>query len=191
MNTQFERKTGFYSKTGIEDVIEFQFNTNISLKDKMEIIINTVESVIKDDIYMSVAKDIFFKYFVLKNITDIDFSYIDESPEKIVLIEEFISNTTAFEIIKANTGDLIDSLYRSLSHAITSRTGVKEEQNNFVASLAQLVNLIIDKVGNFDVSSVMDSVQKLSGIAEGLDGNLNADNIVDAFFKKKIESENE
>lgn len=190
MNSQFNTKTGFYSTPEQEDVVEFQFNTEISLTDKLNIVNNTVETIITDNgTYMSLAKNVFFKYFVLKQMTDIDFSYIEEKPEKTLEIERFVENTTAFEIVKENTGDLIESLYRSLSHAITSRTGVKEEQNDFVASLAQLVNLVIDKVGQIDISTMFNVAQKLNSVADKLGNNINADTIVESYFKHEIKED--
>lgn len=196
MNTMYDRKIGYYSKYGEEGTTEFSFNTGTTLSGKLAIINNTIAS-ITDDVngkilYHSIAKDIFFRYFVIKNMTDVDTSDIDElirdskdndnetnSSDVIDAIEDFVLSTNIFEIVHLNTGNFIDTLYASLNYDLTAYTGVREDLNNILKSATDLVNVIIDKVSDFDVPTIMEAGKKLSQMK----GKPDEEKIVKAFME--------
>lgn len=177
-------KTGTYFYN--EENHNFNFATNLSAYRKMMFVNYVVNSIIDDNRYDSIVRDIIFDFGLVSILTDIDTSFIhqiDDNP--INFIEQFLEKTNVVDIVKANMEvGLLDELNKAVDKSIEYRTGIHPSPLN--DALASLVNTLDKKVKEFDVSGAMEMVQKFAGMT----GELNADSIVNAYINSDTHKKN-
>ncbi len=177
-------KTGTYFYN--EENHNFNFATNLSAYRKMMFVNYVVNSIIDDNRYDSIVRDIIFDFGLVSILTDIDTSFIhqiDDNP--INFIEQFLEETNVVDIVKANMEvGLLDELNKAVDKSIEYRTGIHPSPLN--DALASLVNTLDKKVKEFDMSGAMEMVQKFAGMT----GELNADSIVNAYINSDTHKKN-
>lgn len=184
-------KTGSYINYTNDKVINFNFATDLSAYRKMMFVNYVVNSIIDDDQYDSIVKDLIFDFGIISILTDIDTSFINQKDDKgnsinpIIFIEQFLEETNVVDIVKANMVDgLLEELNKAVNRSIEYRTGIHPSPLN--DALASLINTLEKKVKEFDMSGAMEMVQKFAGMT----GELTPENVVKAYVDSDTHKKN-
>ena len=168
-----------------EENYTFKFTTNLSMFDKLQFVNSVVNTVISDENYNLIIRDLVFDYMLVKYFTDVNTEEIQNSVNKIDAIEQFLEETNVVDIVKANMEiGLFDELNKAVDKSIEYKTGIHPSPLN--EALANLVNTLEKKVNEFDMSGAMEMVQKFAGIT----GELTPENVVKAYVDSDIHKKN-
>lgn len=191
MNSKFEIKKGYYTKKNIEGSFEFDFVTEMTLYEKSNLIVNIVNALVNSETnnYMSVQKDVLFKFYLIQVLTNIDVNYILDTAAldmtkaqaveyQLDETEKLVNETTIYDILLANAGELIEELYRELNKALTYKTGIKEDLNNVILSVQKFLNILINHISENNFDELIQAATSIKGIA---DSPVTAEQIVKAF----------
>lgn len=191
MNSKFEIKKGYYTKKNIEGSFEFDFVTEMTLYEKSNLIVNIVNALVNSETnnYMSVQKDVLFKFYLIQVLTNIDVNYILDTASldmtkaqaveyQLDETEKLVNETTIYDILLANAGELIEELYRELNKALTYKTGIKEDLNNVILSVQKFLNILINHISENNFDELIQAATSIKGIAES---PVTAEQIVKAF----------
>lgn len=152
--------TYFYN----DETLNFNFVTTLSASEKITFV-NSVVDTIVDDNYNSCVRNLIFDYMVVKVMTDVDTSLIDNSESTIDDIEWFISETTVVDVVKANIdGGLLKELNDAVDKAIEYRTGIHPSPLN--DALASLFSVLEKKINETDLGNAIEMVQKFVGMTD-------------------------
>lgn len=184
-----EMKTGTYIKG--EETYNFNFNTSLSAYEKLIFVNSVVDTLVDDDRYDSIIRDMIFDFTIVRVFTNIDTSFISIKDEDgniinpIIPIEEFLEETNVVDIVKANMDDgLLEELNHAVDLSIEHRTGIHPNYLN--EALASLVNTLEKKVKDFDLDSVMGFVSKFADMQE----ELTMENLVKAYTSTDMHKNN-
>lgn len=178
-------KTGVYMRNGVEET--FNFYTSISTLNKLNFIKFVVNSIVDNDNYYSILKDLVFDFAIINVFTDIDVSEIKESTNSIGMIERLLDETNIVDIVKENVDNgVIEELNDAIEKNIEYKTGI--HKNPIADSVVSLLNTIEQKVSEFDTSSMVEMAKIMSEVS----GELTADKMLEAYtnsdmFKKNYE----
>lgn len=173
-------KTGVYVYNG-ED-FEFNFVTSIPASMKINFVDSVVDALVDDNgkNYNSIIRDLIFDFYIVVGMTDVDVTDIVNNGN-VDAIEEFINDTNIVEIVKANAEKgFIQALSDAVDVNLEYRTGVKIDPIS--KALASLLNTIENKIPEFDIDEIMSASEILSNIS----GELNAENLLEAYSKSDI-----
>ena len=166
-------KTGVYNRG--EDEFMFEFNTSLSVKEKVSFVSSVVDIVV-DDNYYDFLVDLIFDYEIIDRFTNVDLSEIEYADNQIDAIERLLAETNIVEIVKANDYmGTIDELRNSVMLGIEYRTGI--HRNLVDEALSGLIRTFENTVSKIDVSEMSKMAQMLSGIS----GELTPAKILDAY----------
>ena len=150
-----------------------------------------VNSIVEDDRYDSIAKDLVFDFGLVSILTDIDTSFIKQRDNEgnyinpIIFIEQFLEETNVVDIVKVNVVDgLLDELNKAVDKSIEYRTGIHPSPLN--DALASLFSTLEKKVNEFDMGGAMEMVQKFAGMT----GKLTPENVVNAYINSDMHKKN-
>ena len=150
-----------------------------------------VNSIVDDDRYDSIVRDLIFDFGLVHILTDIDTSFINQTDDDgnpinpIIFIEQFLEETNVVDIVKANMEvGLLDELNKAVNKSIEYRTGI--HPSPISDALASLLSTLEKKVNEFDMSSMMEMAQKFAGMT----GDLNVDSIVNAYMNSDMHKKN-
>lgn len=184
-------KTGTYINYTNNETYNFNFATDLSAYRKMMFVNYVVNSLVDDERYDSIVKDLVFDFGLVSLLTDIDTSLIDETDDEnkpinpIIPIEQFLEETNVADVVKANMVDgLLDELNKAVDKSIEYRTGIHPTPLN--DALASLVNTLEKKVKEYDMSGAMEMVQKFAGMT----GDFTLDNVVKAYMNSDMHKKN-
>lgn len=171
-----EVKTGVY--TYGDEEIAFNFVTDLTMTQKAGLVGSVVDSVVTDEHYHSILRDMIFDMQIVSVMTDVDTAmYIDED-NQIETIEQFLNATNVVEIVKENAAPgLIRSMSDAIDKDIEYKTGI--HTNPVGIALASLLQTVESKVDGVDLESMMDMAQSFSDVA----GELTPDNMIEAYAK--------
>lgn len=178
-------KTGVYMRNGVEET--FNFYTSISTLNKLNFIKFVVNSIVDNDNYYSILKDLVFDFAIINVFTDIDVSEIKESTNSIGMIERLLDETNIVDIVKENVDNgVIEELNDAIEKNIEYKTGI--HKNPIADSVVSLLNTIEQKVSEFDTLSMVEMAKIMSEVS----GELTADKMLEAYtnsdmFKKNYE----
>lgn len=175
---------GTFIKDG--ENIDFTFKTYFTTSEKAEFV-SAVTNVLVGDDYLPMLRSIFFDYYIIGMLTDVDMSIDekDESAEIIDKIESFLEETNVIDIVKASIEDsLIDELNEAIDMNIEYRTGIKK--NSLNDALSSLVNTLEEKLKDYDMEDAMQMVEAFSGIT----GDFTPQNIVNAYMNTDVAKQN-
>ena len=184
-----EMKTGAFTYNG--ESYNFDFQTSLSALDKQMFVRSVTDSIVSDDGYDAVIRDLVFDFIIIGVFTNIDTSFInmkddygDDIPP-IILIEHFLEETDVVDIVKENMEvGLIDELNRAVDLNIQYLTGIHPNPLN--EAIANLVSTIEKKIGQVDLDSLMGMAKKLAGMTE----DFTVDNIVNAYMNSDVHMKN-
>lgn len=169
--------TGTYFKG--EESFNFNFCTDISYAMKLEYVNSVVDTLVDEYNYNSIIKDLISDFFIISIFTDIDMVDISNSETFLDDVEELLEETNIIDIVKENMKDgLIDELDKAVNLSIAYRTGI--HVNPLSEAVASLVSTIEKKIGDIDLNSAMDMVQKFAGIT----GELTPESLINAYIDK-------
>ena len=184
-----ETKTGTYFYN--DESYNFNFVTNLSASDKAIFVRTVVDTIVDDNNYDSVLRDVIFNYTIINMLTDIDISFLKEVDEyggiitNIDLLEDFLFETNIVEVVKANAfPTLFDELNNAVDKSIEYRTGIHSSPLN--EALTSLVNTLERKMEEFDMSGAMEMMEAFNGIS----GDLTPENIVKTYMDTSIAKKN-
>lgn len=182
-------KTGTYFYN--DETINFNFATDLSAYRKMMFVNYVVNLIVDEDRYDFIVKPLIFDFGLISILTDIDTSFINQKDDKgnsinpIIFIEQFLEETSVVDIVKANMVDgLLDELNKAVDKSIEYKTGI--HSSPLGDALASLLSTLEKKVNEFDVSGAMEMAQKFAGMT----GDLNVDNIVNAYMNSDTHKKN-
>ena len=184
-----EMKKGVYAYN--DETYSFNFVTNLSTSDKAIFVRTVVDTIVDNDSYDSVLRDIIFDYTIISMFTDVDTSLfkVEDNGNSIVtdidLIEEFLLDTNIVEIVRANAfPTLFEQLEKAIDKSIENKTGI--HHYSILYSISSLLSTIEKKIEDIDLESAMEMVQKFVSITD----NLTPDSIVNAYINSDVHKEN-
>ena len=172
-----EVMSGVYTQNGEE--INFVFYTKLKAKDKIKFV-NTVTNILVGDFYNSIIRNLIFDFEFINMFTDIDVADMEESPDMLSEMEEFLEKTNAVEVIKSNAAELIEELSKAVDENIEYKTGI--HKNSFVESLAHLLGTLERKISTIDTEEMMKAAQVLGSLS----GEINTQDIFKAYGESDL-----
>ena len=186
-NTTVKNGTYFYN----DEPYTFNFVTSLSASNKAVFVRTVVDTIVDDDNYDSVLKDIIFDYTTISMFTDIDTSFlkvVDDMGNMITdidLLEDFLFSTNVVEVVKSNaTPTLFDELDKAVNQSIEYRTGI--HSSPLSESLASLVSTLEKKINELD----MDSMTDMANVLGGMVGDITPESIVNAYMSSDVHKKN-
>lgn len=170
-----------------EELIDFNFGTDLSVADKQKFVNSVVDLVVNDleRKYNSVLRDLIFDFYIIDFLTDIDTSEFKKSSFFVNSVEQFLEETNIVDIVKANASPtLFDELNNAVDKSIEYLTGIHTNPLN--EAITSLVNTLEKKINEFDMASMMEMAQKFAGMT----GKLNADSIAKAYIDSDFHKKN-
>ena len=178
-----EVKTGTYFKG--EESFNFNFNTDLSVANKLKFVNSVCDLVVNGNSYNSVIKDLVFDFFIIDIMTDIDMSEFKKSSAFLDDVEEFLMETNIVEIVKANAfPTLFDELNNAVDDSIKYLTGI--HKNSLNDALTSLINTFERKISEVDLENMMNVANKLNGITD----DFTIENLVNAYVKSDVHKQN-
>lgn len=171
-------KTGVYIRNGEEHT--FNFFTSLRAVDKLKFV-NGITNILIEDNYNSVIKELMFDFMIISIFTDVDVSEIENTPDSISSIEDFLSETNIVEIVTANAdAGVIDELNKAVDDNIEYRTGI--HKNPLAESLSNLLNTIEKKFSGIDTGNMM----KMAEVIGGMTGELTPEKMLEAYANSNL-----
>jgi hypothetical protein len=188
-NMMKEMKNGVFTYNG--ESYNFDFKTSLSAYDKQMFVKSVVDNLVSDDGYDVVIRDLIFDFVIIDVFTNIDTSFIemkddnDNDISPVILIEHFLEETNAVDIVKANMeANLLDELNHAVDLNIQYLTGIHTNPLN--EAIASLVSAIEKKVNEVDLDSMMSMAQKFAGMTE----DFTLENVVSAYMNGDAHKKN-
>lgn len=184
-----EKKNGVF--TYKNDSYNFDFDTSLSAYEKMLFVRKVVGTIVDYNSYDVVIKDLIFDFTIIEMFTNIDTSFAIMKDEDgndinpIILIEHFLEESNAVDIVKANMEDgLLGELIRAIDLNIQYITGINP--NSINDAIVNLLSTIEKKVNNTDLEDMMKMAQKFAGMTE----DFTLENIVNAYMNSDVHKKN-
>ena len=174
-----------------DESYDFNFKTSLSAFEKLIFVRNVVDTIVNDNNYDVVIRDLIFDFNIIEMFTNIDTSFIEMKDEdgndinKIILVEHFLEKSNAVDVVKANMEDgLLDELSHAIDLNIQYLTGICP--NSINDNFANLLSTLNKKINDTDLNSMMDMAQKFANMTE----DFTVENIVNAYMNSDIHKEN-
>lgn len=184
-------KTGTYINYTTDESYNFEFATDLSAYRKMMFVNYVVNSIVDDDRYDSIVRDLIFDFGIVSIFTDVDTSFINRTDDEgnlinpIIFIEQFLEETNVVDIVKANMeAGILEELNKAVDKSIEYRTGIHPNPLN--EALASLVSTFEKKVNEVDLKSAMSMAQKFAEMT----GDLSVDSVVNAYMNSDMHKKN-
>lgn len=184
-----EVKTGVYFYN--EESYNFNFCTGLSAYDKMVFVNSVVDTLIDDNNYNSIVKDLIFDFTIVRLFTDINTSFINQKDDDgnivnpIIIIEQFLENSNIVDVVKANVSSMVfDELSDAIDKSIQYRTGI--HSSPISDAIASLISTFEKKINEVNLDELADMAQKISGII----GEFTPDSIVNAYMNSDVHKNN-
>ena len=182
-------KIGTYFRN--DETYNFNFATDLSAFEKTVFVRTVVDTLVSDDAYDSIIRDMIFDFAIVMLFTDIDTSFtkvVDDDGEEIsalIPIEQFLEETNVVDIVKTNMEvGLLDELNNAVDKSIEYRTGI--HPSPIADSIASLLSVLEKKVAEFDMGGMMEMAQKFVGMT----GELTPESIVNAYIDSDMHKKN-
>ena len=165
--------------------VSINFYTSLDAYRKAQFVASVSDMLVGDN-YNYVIKDLAFDFCIIAVFTDIDTSDVQNADNGITTMEEFVDMySPVVDIVVENAEDgLIDELLRAIDLNIEYRTGIHIDPIS--SSLANLIDNLDRKFGEFDLNSMIDMAKSMSDIS----GELTAEKMLDAYAKTDIFKKN-
>ena len=155
-------KTGVAIDKRTNEELKFNFQTDLTIKEKIRFVSSVVNTVVGDD-YYSFLKDLIFDFEIIEIFTDIDTSDISEATDRIATMEEFVNNTNVVEIVKANSENVIAELYQAVEDDLEFKTGV--HRSTVLNSLEKFINSL-DNALNKNYDDIVSMAKKINEMGD-------------------------
>lgn len=176
-------RTGAYTNAD-GDSVPFVFKTSLSMQEKMSFVKSVTNTIVGDN-YMSIARDMFFDFYIIEFFTSVDTkAFYDDNvngSETVDMIEKLLNETNIVDIIKSNIDNsVLVELNRAVDLDIEYRTGIRE--NTIETSLIKLIDTFDKKIENVDSEDMMNAV----GMLVSMSDELTPEKMIDAFVKTDV-----
>lgn len=160
--------------------VDFHYKTEITPTEMMQFVDNVIVAVVGNNYYPFLL-DLVFNYEIIRRFTDIDVDSYVAYPDAFDDCAEFFKKSDLSTNIKIDIpSNVYDALYIAVATAIEYKTGV--HSSPIELSVSNLINTIDDKIGSIDFVNM----SELSGMINGLRGELNMDKLLDAYGQRKF-----
>jgi hypothetical protein len=184
-----EMKNGVFTYN--DESYDFVFSTSLSAYDKLVFVKTVVDSLVDNNGYYSVIRDLIFDFVIIQTFTNVDTSFINNEDDngnkisQIIIIEHFLEKSNIVDIVKANMDvGLLDELNRSIDLNIQYLTGI--HTNPLGDAVSNLVSTLEKKINDVDLNGMMGMAQKFIGMTE----DFTLENIVNAYMNGDIHKKN-
>lgn len=174
-----------------DESYNFNFKISLSAYEKLFFVETVVSTLVDDNRYNSIVRDLIFDFAIIEVFTNIDTSFInmkdDEGNDinKIIPIEHFLENTNVVDIVKSNVEvGLLDKLNRAIDSNIQYLTGIHPNKLN--DAITNLISTFEKKINEVDLDSMMGMAQKFDSMTE----DFTLDNIVNAYMNSNVHKKN-
>lgn len=167
---------------------DFKFRTSLTASQICNFVNFVTESIISNS-YYSHLKDIMFDYAIIKFMTDVETTEVDDSENVIDVIEKLLSSTDIVKTVKNNCVDgFIEKLESAVNDNVEYRTGV--HTYSIEKSLGKLIQKVIEQVESVDIDEIMSFAKAFSENTNGI----TSDSIVESYMNsdayKEVHSDN-
>lgn len=170
-----------YTRNGEE--IEFNYYTNLSMSKKVAFVSAVTDTVVSDDYYYPMLKDMMFDFQLVSFFSDVDtgIDFDNDSAELLDEIEEFLFETNVADILKLNIDfDVLTELYDSVDKAIEYKTDI--HPSPIADGIASLLDTVEKKFDGID----MDSIKDMANVFGKLQGNITPEKMLEAYAKSDV-----
>lgn len=171
-----------YTHNGEE--IEFNYYTDLSMSKKIAFVSAVVDTVVGDDYYYPMLKDMVFDFHLINFFSDVDTGIDydeDDSGEIVDAIEQFLSETNVADVLKLSINfDVLTELVDSVDKAIEYKTGI--HPSPIADGIASLLNTVEKKFAGIDV----DSMAGMANVFSKLQGDITPEKMLEAYAKSDI-----
>lgn len=168
--------TDTYTRNNEE--VEFAYKINLTMSQKIEFVSAVVDTVVGDDYYYPMLKDMIFDFHLVNFFTDV---FDNSSSFTIDEIEEFLNETDVADILKINIDfDLLTELYDSVDKAIEYKTGIH------ISPIEDAIKSLLDTVERKFRDIDVDSMTGMAKVFEKLQGDITPDKMLEAYANSDI-----
>lgn len=173
--------TAMYVRNGKN--IEFNYYTDLSVSKKIAFVDSVVNTVVGDDYYYPMLKDMMFDFQLVNFFTDVDtgIDFDDDSGELIDEIDAFLSDGNLVDILKVSIDiDVLMELIDSVDKAIEYKTGI--HPSPIADAITSLLDTVEKKFSGIDV----DSMTGMAKVFGKLQGDITPEKMLEAYANSDI-----
>lgn len=173
--------TAMYVRNGKN--IEFNYYTDLSVSKKIAFVNAVVDTVVGDDYYYPMLRDMMFDFQLVNFFTDVDtgIDFDDDSGELIDEIDAFLSDGNLVDILKVSIDiDVLMELIDSVDKAIEYKTGI--HPSPITDAIASLLDTVEKKFSGVDV----DSMTGMAKVFGKLQGDITPEKMLEAYANSDI-----
>lgn len=166
------------------ETVEFNYYLNVPMSRKLAFVDSVVDTVVGDNYYYPMLKDMIFDFRLVQLFSDIDtgvVNYGDAEEDVIDQIADFIERTNAADVLKVSINfDVIQMLHDTVDKMIEYRTGI--HPSPIADGIANLLDTVEKKFANIDV----DAMTGMAKVFGKLQGDITPDKMLEAYAKSDI-----
>ena len=173
--------TAMYMRDGKS--IEFNYHTDLSVSKRIAFVNAVVDTVVGDDYYYPMLRDMMFDFQLVNFFTDVDtgIDFDDDSGELIDEIDAFLSDGNLVDILKVSIDiDVLMELSDSVDRAIEYKTGI--HSSPIEDAIASLLDTVEKKFSGIDV----DSMTGMAEVFGKLQGDITPEKMLEAYANSDI-----
>ncbi len=182
-------KTGVYTRNG--ETYNFKFKTSLSAYDKLVFVKSVVSTLVDENSYDSIVRDLIFDFNIIRIFTDINTFFINikdddgDTINPIIPIEQFLEETNIVDVVEANMEiGLLEELNHAVDLDIQYRTGIHPSPLN--DAIASLLSTLEKKINEIDLNSMAEMASKFNNMT----GELTPESIMKAYMNSDIHKKN-
>lgn len=163
MNTVYSAK---YYDNELEKEIEFKYYKEISLSKKLDFVNNVLDVLFQNNYCYAVIRNELFDIMLVDSFTDV---FLEEEDFTFTIneIDKFLSKTNVVDILKKEINPtLLKELSDTIDINIAYKTGVN--LNSISTSFSSLLKTIEEKVSNFNVDELTNTLKEFANITDEL-----------------------
>lgn len=163
MNTVYSAK---YYDNELEKEIEFKYYKEISLSKKLDFVNNVLDVLFQNNYCYAVIRNELFDIMLVDSFTDV---FLEEEDFTFTIneIDKFLSKTNVVDILKKEINStLLKELSDTIDINIAYKTGVN--LNSISTSFSSLLKTIEEKVSNFNVDELTNTLKEFANMTDGL-----------------------
>lgn len=163
MNTVYSAK---YYDNELEKEIEFKYYKEISLSKKLDFVNNVLDVLFQNNYCYAVIRNELFDIMLVDSFTDV---FLEEEDFTFTIneIDKFLSKTNVVDILKKEINStLLKELSDAIDINIAYKTGVN--LNSISTSFSSLLKTIEEKVSNFNVDELTNTLKEFANMTDGL-----------------------
>lgn len=177
------KEFGVYIYNGKD--VEYHYSSSASYMEQVNFVKFVTDTVVNDNQYIPLLKNIIFNLCLVKWFTDIDFSIFSKDTNKLNIDEfaEFDEITNVSDFLKAKIdSEIIENLINSVEDNLAYITGIRRD--SITTSIINLINTAQKKIENFGEG--LDSKTVIEFMENFKKSNLNEKNIVETYLKSDL-----